>query len=288
MSLLSACGQQPDARVTLAILGDISLGRGVIPEPDSLAYLEEELSEADLVLGNLESPLGDPSTASGAGYNLCAPQEHASLLAIWGLDLLSLANNHVNDCTLDGAVTTTAVLEEVGLSAITSTPLLIERNGLLLAFLAFDDVAEPLDEEAALTAVSEAHQSGALVIVSLHWGVEYQGASTPRQQRLALSLAEAGASLIWGHHPHVLLPSGWLDTSAGRTLVLYSLGNALFDQGGLGATRRSALVLVTLHNNDVSKAEAVPFAIDVPASHLKAPDPEQAEQMLHWLGLPGR
>jgi hypothetical protein len=68
--------------------------------------------------------------------------------------------------------------------------------------------------------------------------------------------------------------------------VLYSLGNALFDQPGLADTRQSALVLVTLDTRGVQSARAVPFVIDVPVSRLVAPDAETAKQIHLNLGLP--
>jgi hypothetical protein len=50
--------------------------------------------------------------------------------------------------------------------------------------------------------------------------------------------------------------------------VIYSLGNALFDQYGLDSTRRSALVLVTLDSHGVTNFRAIPFSIDVPDSRI--------------------
>ena len=64
-----------------------------------------------------------------------------------------------------------------------------------------------------------------------------------RQKELAGQFAKAGATLVVGTHPHVLQPAEWIEGSNGRMLVFYSLGNALFDQGGLDDTRQSALVL---------------------------------------------
>ena len=97
--LLTSC--QPTSKtVTLALLGDLILGRGVNPAIDSLAYLAPELQAADLSLANLESPLAHtlPAGGTGFGYNLCAPAQNAELLRFWGVDLLSIANNHRFDC----------------------------------------------------------------------------------------------------------------------------------------------------------------------------------------------
>ena len=293
---LSAC--QPKApTVTLALLGDLMLGRGVDPKPTSLAYLTPDLPAADLALANLESPLAPLLPASDStSYNLCALSTRADLLPAWGIDLVSLANNHSLDCGPDGPAGTKSALDEAGITAIGPgmQPVFREENSLHLAFLAFDDISSPLDENAAVQAIRSAHATGALVIVSVHWGMEYQGGASDRQKSLAQKLAQAGATLIWGHHPHVLQPAAWIGAgpcenskpSQGCTLVLYSLGNALFDQGGLDDTRQSALVVVTLDADGVTGFRTVPFEIDVINSRIIQPDAATAEKVLDRLNLP--
>jgi poly-gamma-glutamate synthesis protein (capsule biosynthesis protein) len=287
-STLYSC--QPRQLVTLALLGDINLGRGVTPTADSLAFLTRDLSTADLALANLESPLcrGDACIAPIAeGYNLCAPAERATFLADWGLDLLSLANNHQNDCAPNGISQTQSALTAAGLTGFGLDPLTIEVNGLTLAFFAFDDVSSPLDEDAAAQSIRAASEEGALVIVSVHWGAEYQGGPSERQETLARQFAEAGAVLVWGHHPHVLQPCEGCDPSQGlHTVILYSLGNALFDQGGLSDTRQSALVLVSLAADGVTAVKAIPFEIDVVHSRVVALDAETAEKIHDRLRIP--
>jgi poly-gamma-glutamate synthesis protein (capsule biosynthesis protein) len=156
-------------------------------------------------------------------------------------------------------------------------------NGLELAFLAFDDISSPLDVDSATQAIRSACESGALVIVSVHWGMEYQAGATDRQQSLAQAFADAGASLIWGHHPHVLQRAAWLETAEGRTLVLYSLGNALFDQGALSGTTQSALLLVQLDSSGVKGFRFIPFLIDPVTSTLLEPDEEISGKIMERL-----
>ncbi len=287
--LFVACGGRPT--VTLALLGDLMLGRGVDPQPDSLAYLSPDLTSADLALANLESPLAsgvDQSVNPALGYNLCASSARADLLPAWGLDLLSLANNHSLDCGPDGPTGTRSSLEAAGITPIGPgvEPVYRKVNGLQLAFLAFDDISSPLDENAAVQAIRSTHAAGALVIVSVHWGAEYQAGASDRQKTLAQEFADAGAALIWGHHPHVLQPAAWIETAWGKTLVLYSLGNALFDQGGLDDTRRSALVLLTLDADGVSAVRTLPFEIDVRNGRVVQPDAASADKIKARLDLP--
>lgn len=295
--LPSACLDRRE--ITLALLGDLNLARGVEPQADSLDYLLPELSSADLALANLESPLANisPDGQTGPGYNLCSPAQRAELLPVWGLDMLALANNHRLDCGPEGDHETLSIVSRQGLTPIGPgmQAVYTRIDGLELALLAFDDVSTRLDGEAAARSIRSAWETGALVIVSVHWGTEYQGGASERQQELAQKFSRAGAALIWGHHPHVLQPAEWIEARPGegsppqpasRTLVLYSLGNALFDQGGLADTRRSALVLVTLGLDGVQAVQAVPFEIDVVGNRLVAPQAETAEKIRSRLNLP--
>jgi poly-gamma-glutamate synthesis protein (capsule biosynthesis protein) len=106
--------------------------------------------------------------------------------------------------------------------------------------------------------------------------MEYQSGASASQKQIAQALAEAGATLIWGHHPHVLQPAEWI--SDGKTLVFYSLGNALFDQYGLDSTRRSALVIVTLDFKGIQEFSVIPFLIDYRNSRVRKA--EQADTQL--------
>ena len=86
----------------------------------------------------------------------------------------------------------------------------------------------------------------------------------------AQEFADAGAAIVWGHHPHVLQRLAWVQGlgQAQPTLVAFSLGNALFDQYGLETTRRSALVLVTLDPGGVQEFKFIPFMIDIQNSRI--------------------
>jgi len=285
--LFTSC-QPKSPAVNIALLGDLMLGRGTDPKPDSLAILDPYLSSSDLVLANLESPLSSDPPMQSSAYNLCASASRAKLLAGWGFDLLSIANNHRNDCSPQGPAATRSALESVGITPIGPGMDPVRRvvNGLHLAFLAFDDVSSALDESSALQAIRSERASGALVIVSVHWGMEYQGGASDRQRSLAEQFVNAGALLVWGHHPHVLQPAEWIETAWGKALIFYSLGNTLFDQVGLSDTRQSALGLITLNAQGVTRVLAVPFVIDVAESRLLVPDAGTAKQIQENLRLP--
>jgi poly-gamma-glutamate synthesis protein (capsule biosynthesis protein) len=149
-----------------------------------------------------------------------------------GFDVVSLANNHALDAGEAGLAETVATLDAVGIAGAVN-----QREGRLVSrvtphpsiryyLFAFDDSTVPLDVEIAARSVAAAAAEAGLVIVSVHWGGEYQAAPSPRQQLVAQAFARAGADLVIGHGPHVLQRVEWM----GKTLVAYSLGNLLFDQ----------------------------------------------------------
>jgi poly-gamma-glutamate synthesis protein (capsule biosynthesis protein) len=248
------------------------LGRDIHPDAETFAYLEPFLTSADLALANLESPLTTSPVQTESPYALCAPPENVKYLVNAGFDLLALANNHHLDCGHAGLMETKKTLTDSALGFIGPDPEPVYRliNGIRLAFLAFDAIGE-FDIEATVRAVQSARESGALVVVSMHWGMEYQAGASASQKQIAQALGDAGAVLIWGHHPHVLQPTRWIND--GKTLLFFSLGNALFDQYGLESTRRSALVVVTLDPRGTKEFSVVPFLIDYRNSRVMKAEP---------------
>jgi poly-gamma-glutamate capsule biosynthesis protein CapA/YwtB (metallophosphatase superfamily) len=234
----------PEPRpVSLALVGDLMIGRGIAgiaendPNGQIFNALHPWLSSADLAFGNLESPVSEIRSAVTGPYNLCAGANGLYMLKNAGFDLLSTENNHKYDCekTDQGGMSkenpeTASLIQFAGMTAIDSPTRATEVSirGIRLVFLAADDVTEPLDIEQMLTTIKTSKQNGAVVVVSMHWGIEYQASPTPRQKRIAQSLADAGADLIVGHHPHIAQPVEWVpgDQQSRQTLVLYSLGNA--------------------------------------------------------------
>jgi poly-gamma-glutamate synthesis protein (capsule biosynthesis protein) len=73
-----------------------------------------------------------------------------------------------------------------------------------------------------------------VVVVSMHWGNEYETVPNQTQLDLANELSRMGVDIIIGHHPHVLQPMDWIERADGsRTFVMYSLGNFLSSQEGV-------------------------------------------------------
>ncbi len=262
---LSAGAFEPSA--TIVLLGDVMLGRGVALAHaggewrNALQSLAPILQSADVALANLESPIDCDTPGSADPRSLLAPAESVEALTSAGLDVVSLANNHARDGGERGAQCTRDLLMHHGVSFLdSSSALFLAVHGVRLAILAADFSGEiPAHAVEELSnRISELHQRGNLVVVSLHWGMEYQSGSDDLQKSAARTLAQSGADILWGHHPHAVQESIWI----GRTLVLYSLGNAVFDQWQLDSARRGEMVWVEADRSGVRFFAEVGFSID--------------------------
>jgi len=249
--------------VEVMAVGDLQPGRGAVRNP--FEHARSWLRGADLTVGNLESVVVEaPSTPSrspedgAAGPPLHAPPTAVRGLVDAGFDVLGLANNHALDLGREGLAETAAHLEAAGIAVVGTNPvdgqalepLIWQVRGIRLAFLAFNGLpgsqvtlsgadGSPMgwDQDRAVEAIAVARDQADAVIVSIHWGYEYETRVDPAQRDAAQALLEAGADLIVGHHPHVVQA---VEVDSGRA-VAYSLGNFVFDQPQPKAQRGLAL-----------------------------------------------
>lgn len=212
-----------ESPITFAFVGDVSVARAVATAntgnwAGALAGVQDAL-KADVVFGNLESPLTDAPFVGGR-FDLRAPP--AGIAALHAFTHLSVENNHAQDGGEAGQRQNRQLLRGSHIHPITRALTVTRVKGVPVAWIAFlDNGQTPLP----LAAVREGARRARIVIVSAHWGVEY-GVTTQQQRQQAQALAAAGATLIVGSGPHVLQGHEFI----GQTLVLYSLGNLLLDQ----------------------------------------------------------
>ena len=121
---------------------------------------------------------------------------------------------------------------------------IINKNGIKLAFLSYtygtngipvptgkDFLVNLINRETMKEEIHQAKKEADVVVMSIHWGNEYQRIPTTEQKDLASFLANEGVDIIFGSHPHVLQPMEWIQTNDGRkTFVIYSLGNFISGQ----------------------------------------------------------
>lgn len=275
-----ALAYQPDPVVELAAVGDIMLARLVgdriaqkgVRYPFEGEGIQPLLSSADIAFGNLECPISTRGKRQDKGIEFRADPAVVEGLTYAGFDILSLANNHTGDYADEALLDTLTYLEDAGIltvgagSTITSAQQLrvIEVHGLRLGFLAYNEIPprwfaakgnDPgsafADIETLRAAVAQARERADVVIVSYHWGAEYTPYPTPHQRAIAKVLAEAGADLVIGHHPHVVQGVGYYPGS----FVAFSLGNFIFDQEFSEETQEGLILRCLLDKTGVKTVE---------------------------------
>ena len=285
-----------EATLTVIAVGDILLGRDVSQPERAFAASAAWLSRADLTMGNLECALTDTpitptvtlSHSLPAPIRLYAPTQAAAWLKKAGFDLLGLANNHSLDAGQAGLRQTAERLQAEGLAVVGAgatpeqalTAYTFTHNGVRLAILSVNAIPIPPDNAlpagqtaqdgwdiarwergAVLQAVSTARQHADAVIVSIHWGYEYQSQPDPAQTRYAEWLFEAGADVVIGHHPHVVQSPSVINRPDGRSvLAAYSLGNFVFDQGWAEGTDEGLALRLVFDKQGLRAAQSLPVS----------------------------
>jgi len=243
---------------TLRVLftGDILLDRGVRKQIekvgiDSVMSGVRNLFQADdAVVINLECPFSIENHPVSKQIVFRADTTLASALCRNGVTHASLANNHSIDQGFSGLQETKTCLEKSGITVLgygedyqqAIGPIIIEKGGVRVA--AFNDNLVPQEnwprtspEKPNILNISvdslcaemerfHAKNPDYQVVAFVHWGTEFSSTPSLKQQIDGLKLANAGASAIIGHHPHVIQPM----RIANNTPVFFSLGNFIFDQ----------------------------------------------------------
>lgn len=269
---------------TAAMVGDLMFGRHVEEVAarrgyEALLRPARPYLEANYVSGNLEqvvSPRDDLPEARKLIHLRSGP-EPLEVLRDAGFTTLTLANNHTMDYGIPGLADTIEALDAVGIEHVgagtdigAASEILYQDFGdLTVATLSFTDtyvegfVARAfqggvLDAETRtfVPLIQQARAQADLVIAQFHWGEEYDFAPDRRQRDIAIEAAAAGADLVVGHHPHVLMPV----ETIGSTVVFYSLGNFVFDQGW-SRTRETAVARYHLAADGTATIEVHPLLV---------------------------
>jgi poly-gamma-glutamate synthesis protein (capsule biosynthesis protein) len=229
-----------DREITLNAVGDVMLSRGVgevLVRKDGLQQLApivQSLAEADMTFVNLESVVSDIDRECAKKYCFKADPETAMpVLKQFGTTHASVINNHNSDYSRVAWEDSVTRLEQAKITPVggyrnDSGMRVTEHDGTTFAWLGFDTTRFALPVADLQDAVRKADVAADHVIISFHWGIEYQHQPSSAQRRLARASIDAGADVVLGHHPHVL--QGVERYKNG--LIAYSLGNFVFDQSG--------------------------------------------------------
>ncbi len=274
--------------ITLIFVGDLMLDRGV-------EYMIEKYGEGDyrfpflkiagflqgpdILFGNLEGPISDEGVKVGSIYSFRHDPKAIDGLAFAGFNIISVANNHIFDYGREAMEDTFKRLKEAKIDYVgggfneneAQSPIIKEIEDTKIAFLAYTNLGSEYwaaqGEKSGIAWLNEANlkkditlakNQADLIMVSMHFGEEYQTSPTKEQEYFAHLAIDSGADLIIGHHPHVIQPiekyqNGW---------IAYSLGNFVFDQGFSEQTMRGILLKVLIENNEIKKLIPIDIKIN--------------------------
>lgn len=220
-------------------------------------YVEKYFKNSTINIGNCESPMAGAEKGYSGYPRFNAPEHLAIDLKELGVDIMTTANNHSLDKGFSGLESTLNFLDESEIAHVgtarteeeQNTILFKDLNGIKTAFLAYtygtNGITVPkdkkfcinlIDKDFMLKQINQAKEEGAeLIVVSMHWGIEYQTTENVEQDNLAEFLIKNGVDIILGSHPHVLQPMKMLkvETNEGEEkegLVIFSQGNFFSNQ----------------------------------------------------------
>ncbi|MFA5987443.1 MAG: CapA family protein [Candidatus Paceibacterota bacterium] len=241
---------------SLLFVGDIMMARSVRDVVDKYgkgdySFLFSKvpfLKKADITFANLEGPISDVGYDLGNLYSFRMSPQVIMGLKSGGIDVVSIANNHMGDFGMAAFEDTMPRLASAEITFVgggknyndASAMKVVERHGIKVGYLAFSDVGPAwMSKDRELPYVMSAsdpkifdiikNASGEVdhLVVSFHFGDEYDAAPSERQITLAHASIDAGADIVIGHHPHVVQRVEKYKDG----IIAYSLGNFIFDQG---------------------------------------------------------
>ncbi len=253
--------EKPKEKVVVLLAGDVMLGRTVMEKAQELgdstypfAKVADETNSVDIVFVNLENPIIENCPVHTDGYKFCSSKEMVEGLVVSGIDIVTLANNHSSNYGQEGLVETVELLDS---KDILSTGLgkleTITVKDTTFGFLGFDLLSNVLKTQ-DLELIKESSEKVDVLIVGVHWGVEYTDKPIGKQRDWASFMVEKGADVIVGHHPHWVQEIEYIDDVP----VYYSLGNFVFDQMWSEETKKGLVVKLTYEDGEIVNEELLP------------------------------
>jgi poly-gamma-glutamate synthesis protein (capsule biosynthesis protein) len=311
---LASCTQAPpplppqsSPRITVVAGGDVLLARALGERMERsgdytlpFAAIAPAISAADIAFGNLEGPFCEQPPYTKEGMIFRVRPRGVESLVFAGFDVVSVANNHFGDGGDACMEFSLARLREAKIAAVggglsyddAHAGAMVIRHGVRFAFLGYsyaprndapgakNAVIAGRDAAQVRRDVAAARTRADVVLVSLHDGAEYSRNVARETQEFARAAIDAGATAVFGHHPHV--PQRVEEYAGGW--IFYSLGNFVFWQNEPAATRTALLARLTFSGAKLEKAEALPVVIESPGIPRLANEKESAA-ILKFAGL---
>ena len=286
LALALACwSAQAADTVKLLFAGDVvlddSAGALIARGGDPFDAFAPLFASADLRLANLECVVATTGNAGDKNYTFRA---HPRVLPVLKrhFDALALANNHSGDYGREAFAEMVGLLQGAGLGQFggghtlreAHTPLIVERKGLRIALLGYNEFmprsfeadfdapgsAWSEDEQvvADIRAARRVHRAD-LVIPVMHWGWENEPVANARQRQLARTMVAAGADAVIGGHPHVRQD---IEIVNGKPVV-YSVGNFVMKETDNANQRLGWVLELNLDKRGVVSWRTHTAAIDM-------------------------
>ncbi len=272
-----------EPQIRLMFVGDIMLSRLVgkeIAASGDWRYpflnIASTTSSADITFANLETTVSSRGHKIGSEFSFRSDPRALEGLPYAGIDVVSIANNHIWDYADDAFLDTQRHLREVGIAYAgggsnyeeAHTAALLNAKGTRVAYLAYTNLLPKFFTRPASVPASasyddwarverdivKAKQEADIVVVSYHWGTEYETHHNVEQEEIAKKTIDVGANLVIGSHPHVQqeieqYKNGW---------IAYSLGNFVFDQYFQPEVMESRIFEVDLAGKTIVGAKVIP------------------------------
>lgn len=285
--------------LSFLFLGDMMLDRyvGTLIERKGFDYLFEKIWQddkglfinKDIISVNLEGAVTNngehylPEYANDFAFNPKTVEQ----LKDYNFNFLNLANNHFSDQSEKGVEETRKNLDELGFNysgcidkevGECSTKI-IEVSGKKIGMVGASMVYGTFDLEKLKSQITELKTKTDLIVLNIHWGVEYEHQFNKLQQNIAHELVDAGVDIIIGHHPHVVQG---IEIYNGHP-IFYSLGNFIFDQY-FSSDTQEGLILGINYSEEEMKINL--FPIKSKNSQVELMNEEESkkffERMLKW------
>ena len=275
---------------TVSFVGDCSIGDSIQYKKAVSSYhtcidqngydwpfslVKDVLAADDLTVANLEVVFTARTQHTDKMYNLVADADHVAVLNAGSIELVNTVNNHSMDFGRAGYQDSLATLEAAGVDSFGSIyagredgfDLLGVRdvNGIRFGFIGFSYPQEADQKRIADRIATLREQGCDVVVVSLHWGRETHPTPTTGQMNYAKRILDAGADMIWGHHPHVLQPIQFY----GGKPILYSTGNFTF--GTMSNVDPATGIFQLTYQKEEGRVQLTELSV-VPCQTQRSPD----------------
>ena len=262
------------SKVKLLAVGDISLQSRSDRYP--FEKVEEIFKDKDVLFGNLETVLSNRGKVAEKAVVLFTSPDKVVWLKDAGFDILSIANNHIMDLGIEGFNEALDVLNQNDLNFIgcsnhkfNQSYAIIEVNNTKIGFLAYYEggfnkpqngvLINGMNEDNIIEDIRNLKPECDAIILSLHWGIENVFYPSPKQIDLARKLIDSGATIILGHHSHVIQGI----ESYKNGLIAYSLGNFQFDPSvSYSPNNQSFILSIELTKDGLEAYDVIPVKID--------------------------